>query len=107
MRFDILAVDNAFECALQDIDPLLVRMRMHRSASTSRQTHEADDHALSFYTGTSGTRIARTARYLIDLVQFEHILAGPGSFGSRRTSNRSFAGHEAVSPINPVSHQRI
>src|SRR5579884_4094019 len=96
-RLHILAADGGVEGALENVNPLLVGMRMRLRAGARRHAHQADDHAVTFDAGAVGGRIVGTAQDVIDLCEIEQVLARSSALGARRSGGGAGVDHRAFS----------
>src|ERR1700722_15147563 len=94
----MLVLDYPCVVAFKDINPLLIRMRMHHRAGAGGQPHQSDDHAVTLHAGAVGARIARATKDRIHLCKVEHILSVVGAFSSWCAGNGMFGGHELSPP---------
>src|SRR6476646_6979807 len=84
LSFDGLLADLGSKRALQDVDPLLVGMRMRLSAGAGRHAHQRHDHALSLDAGTVGGRLLGPTEDVVDLGEVEHVFAVARAFRAGR-----------------------
>src|SRR5262252_1040297 len=70
--------------ALQNVDPLLVRVRMRLCAGAGRHPHQGDDHAVPLDAGAVGGRIVGAAEDVIHRGEIEHVFAVARALGTRR-----------------------
>src|SRR5215813_12645186 len=56
-RFDVLTVDMSVKDTFENVDPLLIGMRMRLGAGARRHAHQADNHPLAFDTGAVCGRV--------------------------------------------------
>src|ERR1700729_3709103 len=85
LGLDRQAADRGVEGAFEDVNPLLVGVRMRGGAGARRHAHEADDHAIALDAGAIRRRIIRTTENVIHIGEVEEVFAGAGPFGARRT----------------------
>jgi len=102
----VLAVDVSVKDAFQNVDPLLIGMRMRLGAGARRHAHQADNHPLAFDTGTVCRRIIGAAQDVIDLREIEDVFARTGAFGARRARRRGggMCSHSETPCSNPLRH---
>src|SRR5580692_7101868 len=93
--FDRLTIDGGVKRAFEDVDPLLVGVRMRRGAGAGRHAHQADDHAVAFDAGAVRRRIIGAAQNVIHIGEVEKILAGASPLGARRAGGRPRSGQSA------------
>src|SRR5664279_5009400 len=91
----LLAVDGGAEDALQNVDPLLVGVRMRLGAGARGHPHQPDDHAVAFDAWPIRGRIIGPAHDLRHAAEVEQKFAGSGAFGAWRARSR-WAGHGVV-----------
>src|SRR6476661_5309560 len=83
LGLDLLVADLRPERALQNIDPLLVRVRMRFRAGTGGHTDQADDHAIAFDAGAVGGRIVGAAEDVVHLGEIEQVFTVARARGAR------------------------
>src|SRR3974390_2531019 len=93
------AVNLPAEVAFEDIDPLLVGVRMRLGAGAGLPAHQADDDAVALDAGSVRSRVGGPAHDLRDGAQIEEELARTGAGGAWRTCGR-LIGH------GPYSRER-
>src|SRR3954467_4895878 len=84
LRLDLPVADLGAEGSFENVDPLLVRVRMRHRAGAGGHAHERHDHAVAFDAAALDRGIVWTALDVIDLGEIEHVLARPGPLGARR-----------------------
>src|SRR4029450_8787730 len=82
LGLDLLLADPRAKRALQNVDPLLVRMGMRLGAGPRRHAHQRHDHALAFDAGAGGGRITGTAENMVHLGEVEHVFAIARALGA-------------------------
>src|SRR5262249_130942 len=105
-RFDVLTVDVSVKDAFENVDPLLVGMRMRLGAGARRHAHQADNHPLAFDTGAVCGRVIGTAGDVIALRELEGVVARTGAFGARRARTRGgrMCSHSETPSSNSLRH---
>src|SRR6185436_2504395 len=83
LGLDLLVADLRPERTLQDIDPLLVRVRMRFRAGAGGHAHQADDHAIAFDAGAVGGRIVGAAEDVVHLGEIEQVFTVARARGAR------------------------
>ena len=84
LGLDLLVADLRPERAFEDVDPLLVRMRMRLRPGAGGHPHQPDDHAIALDAGAVGGRIVGAAEDVVHLGEIEHVFAVTGALGAGR-----------------------
>src|SRR2546423_1650962 len=92
---DFAVADPGTERALQDVDPLLVRMRVRDRAGAGGHAHEGNDHAVALDHAALDRGITRAALDVIDPGEIEQVFAGPRALGTGRAGLCWLARHRA------------
>src|SRR5215471_11957437 len=93
LRLDVLAADGRLERALENVDPLLVRVRVRLCTRARGHAHQRDDHAIALDTGAIGRRVIRPSQDVVHLGELEQELARPGALGAGRSRSHRLIGH--------------
>ena len=72
------------ESSLNDVNPLLVRMRVRRRASAGRHAHQRNDHAFALDAWTRRRCVVRTAVNFLDRRKIEAIFLRCRTSGAGR-----------------------
>src|SRR5215475_15852121 len=80
---DLRFPDPCPKRALQNVDPLLVRVRMRLCAGAGRHPHQRDDHAVTLDAGAVGGRIVGAAEDVVYRGEIEHVFTVARALGTR------------------------
>src|SRR5262244_2936184 len=83
LGLDLRFADPCPKRALQNVDPLLVRVRMRLCAGAGWHPHQRDDHAVTLDAGAVGGRIVWAAEDVVHRGEIEHVFTVARALGTR------------------------